>query len=194
MVDTVETDGRRAKRVSNRAAAVQALIELWREGRYFERTDEIAARAGLSERSLFRYFADPNELVREAMRHFMAAARPHGAVAVDPDDTLERRVERLVAVRFRQYDVIAPAYRAARAHAFRDAAFAERTSQTRARWREQVREVLGAWLTGRARALGATVDILLSFDAYETLRRDEGLSHRRAETLTVRAICAVLAT
>ena len=60
-------DGRRLRRDRNREAVVQALLELYREGNLTPSTDEIAERAGISARSLFRYFDDVDALVRTAV-------------------------------------------------------------------------------------------------------------------------------
>ena len=51
-------DGRRARRDRNRVAVVDSLLALYAEGDLNPSTDAIALRAGLSPRSLFRYFDD----------------------------------------------------------------------------------------------------------------------------------------
>ena len=61
------TDGRNQRRDRNREAVVRALLELYREGNLGPSADEIAARAGISARSLFRYFDDVDTLVRAAI-------------------------------------------------------------------------------------------------------------------------------
>ena len=53
-----ETDGRRLRRALNREAVVDALLSLYDEGNLRPGTDRIAERAGISPRSLFRYFDD----------------------------------------------------------------------------------------------------------------------------------------
>ena len=61
------TDGRNQRRDRNRDAVVTALLELYREGQLGPSAEEIAARAGISVRSLFRYFDDVDALVRAAI-------------------------------------------------------------------------------------------------------------------------------
>ena len=51
-----EVDGRRERRAGNRQAALDALVELFGDDRFQPSTAEIAERAGISARSLFRYF------------------------------------------------------------------------------------------------------------------------------------------
>ena len=55
-------DGRNLRRQRNRQAIVNALLELYEEGRIDVSASLIVERAGLSERSLFRYFDDLNDL------------------------------------------------------------------------------------------------------------------------------------
>ena len=58
------TDGRARRRERNREAVVAALLELYREGRLQPSADEVAERAGVSVRSVFRYLDDTEAMVR----------------------------------------------------------------------------------------------------------------------------------
>ncbi|MCI3949073.1 MAG: putative TetR family transcriptional regulator, partial [Acidimicrobiales bacterium] len=106
---TVERDGRRARREQNRGAVLDALAELYREGVYEPSAAQIAERAGLSSRSLFRYFDDVDDLNRATIDQQLARARPLLAVDARPDDPAARKVERLVDARLRLHEAIAPA-------------------------------------------------------------------------------------
>ena len=55
-------DGRRASRERNRIAVVDALLDLYAEGNLRPGAGEVARRAGLSRRSVFRYFDDLDDL------------------------------------------------------------------------------------------------------------------------------------
>ena len=61
------TDGRHARRDRNRLAVVDAILALFSEGNFEPTSDQIAERAGLSPRSLFRYFDDLEDLNRVAI-------------------------------------------------------------------------------------------------------------------------------
>ena len=103
-----ETDGRRQRRVHNREAVVDALLDLYREGNLRPSTDEIAERAGLSPRSLFRYFDDVDDLAGAAVaRRRIAAALLTAVLAVEAEDS-ERslRIKALVDQRFRLFDEV----------------------------------------------------------------------------------------
>jgi AcrR family transcriptional regulator len=170
----VEVDGRRARREQNRAAVLDALAELYGEGTYVPSAAEIAERAGLSPRSLFRYFDDVDDLNRAAIDQQLAGARPLLAVDARPEDPTPTKVERLVAARLRLYDAIAPAARAARIGAWRHPVMAEQIGNTRSYLRHQLErlfapelEVLGP---DRSAAALAAVDALCSFEAVELLQ------------------------
>ena len=60
----------------NREAVVDALLDLYAEGNLRPGTDEIAERAGISPRSLFRYFEDADDLAGEAVARQLARALP----------------------------------------------------------------------------------------------------------------------
>ena len=59
-----EVDGRRLRRDQNREAVLDALVALFHEGIYQPSTNDIAERAGISPRSVFRYFEDVDDLNR----------------------------------------------------------------------------------------------------------------------------------
>ena len=71
-----ETDGRRLRRALNREAVVDALLDLYSEGNLRPSTDEIAERAGISPRSLFRYFEDSDDLAGEAVSRQLERVMP----------------------------------------------------------------------------------------------------------------------
>lgn len=56
-------DGRHERVERGKRAVFEALVELFSEGRYNPPVAEVAARAGVSERTLFRYFGSFNDIV-----------------------------------------------------------------------------------------------------------------------------------
>jgi AcrR family transcriptional regulator len=169
-----EVDGRRARREQNRAAVVDALAELYAEGTYEPSAAEIAERAGLSPRSLFRYFDDVDDLNRATIDQQLDRARPLLAVQATADDPTATKVDRLVEARLRLYEAIAPAARAARVGAWRHPVLAEQIASTRSYLRHQLERLfapeLDALGPARAPAALAAMDVLCSFEAVELLR------------------------
>ena len=99
----VAVDGRAARRVRGRAAAVQAVVELFDEGELRPSADEVVARAGISAASLYRYFRGLDELYRAGFDQQLARAT-HIATIGDLDGrSLDDRVREFVARRIDAY-------------------------------------------------------------------------------------------
>ena len=77
-----QVDGRRLRREQNREAVIDALVALFEEGSYTPSSNEIAERAGISPRSLFRYFDDVDDLNRTAVERHINTHRALFDVAV----------------------------------------------------------------------------------------------------------------
>ena len=63
-----EVDGRVARRERNRTAVLDAVLEMFGEESLFPTIEQASKRSGLSLRSVYRYFADPDELLEAAIR------------------------------------------------------------------------------------------------------------------------------
>lgn len=61
-------DGRHLRVVRGKEAAIDALLALYTEGRPYPTFADIAERAGISERTLFRYFGSYDDFIAEAAR------------------------------------------------------------------------------------------------------------------------------
>lgn len=180
-----ELDGRRVRRSQNREAVIDALIELFHEGTYEPGSALIAERAGLSPRSLFRYFDDIDDLSHAAIDREMAEALPLVRIDVDADAPLAVRVERLVESRVRVYEAVGPGARAARVLAHRNAVVAKQIRDARHYLREQIRRLFGD--TPHL----AAIDALCSFETYELLR-DQRLSRAKIVATLVESVAALL--
>jgi AcrR family transcriptional regulator len=101
-------DGRRLRRDRNRMAVVDALLDLYSEWNLRPSTAEIAERAGLSHRSLFRYFDDFEDLCREAISRAEQRALPLVRIEADPAAPLEDRIDALVTQRLRLFEALGP--------------------------------------------------------------------------------------
>lgn len=188
----LEVDGRRLRREQNRQAAVEALASLYREGTYLPSAAEIAERAGLSPRSLFRYFEDVDDLSRAALDHMHAIARPLLRIEAAPSDPLPARVAALVEARLRLWTAVTPGARVMRMRAPASPLLADELRTTRAYLRGQIAALFEAELRDRPGALPA-VDVLCSFESVDLLLHDQGLSRRRAGAALVQSVLALLA-
>ncbi|MGH9111849.1 MAG: TetR/AcrR family transcriptional regulator, partial [Acidimicrobiales bacterium] len=88
-------DGRRQRTERSRAAVIDALLSLYDDGAVWPAAAEVAKRAGVSTRSVFRHFADLDGLAEAAIERQWA--RAHGLFEPPPaEGDLHARVAALV--------------------------------------------------------------------------------------------------
>lgn len=189
-------DGRQLRRKRNREAVVEALLDLYRDGNLRPSTEEIAARSGLSPRSLFRYFEDVDDLTRSAVMRQEARAMPLVAVDAGPEETLEQRIDALVEQRFRLFDAVGHAAAVTRLRAPFQPLLAAELSQNRRFLRSQVSSLFAPELTGMdqrsSASILAAIDILTSFESYQLLIEDRSMESSEARTAVADALSALL--
>jgi len=190
-------DGRTARRDRNRAAVVDALLELYRDGNLRPSSLEIAERAGLSPRSLFRYFEDVDDLTRAAIDVLERRAWPLLPVDAEPGDPLDRRIAALAAQRSRLFETVAPAATVSRLQAPFQPLLAAELQRTRSFLRQQIKDLFATELarmpSGRAASVLSAADVLCAFESHQLLRGDQGLSVAKARASLVEALTALLA-
>ncbi len=187
-----ETDGRKQRRLRNREAVVDALLDFYREGNLRPSTDDIAERVGLSPRSLFRYFDDVDDLAGAAVARAQSRVLPLLVLAAEPDSERSLRIKALVDQRFRVFDELGHAATVTRLRVPFQPVLAERLKDNRAFFRKQVADLFAAELSAlppaRARGVLATLDVLTSYESYDLLLHDQGLSATQAKSALVRSI------
>jgi len=188
-------DRRLARSRATRAAVVDALLALLNEGDLRPTAPRIAARAGVSLRSVFQHFADLEGLFAAAAdrqgEHMRRMARP-----LDGAGPLDTRLAGFVAQRGRILEAIAPVRRAALLMEPFSAAIRTRLAELRALGRRELERVFGDELRARPRSARREVLTALSaasgFAAWDALRRHEGLSPARARRAMLRTLRALL--
>ncbi len=195
-VPTSETDGRRLRRETNRRAVIDALVGLQNAGHLEPTIEEIAAAAGLSSRSVFRYFTDVEDLVQEAVARQQRRLAPLLALDLDPEMSLVERIEAFVEHRLRLIDAMGNVALVARLRAHAQPLVAAEVTRMRRLMREQV-DVAFAPELGRldpeaAKQAVAALDVLASFEAQQLLRNDQQLSATESASALSAAIAAIL--
>lgn len=189
-------DGRKLRRERNRAAVVDALLDLYDAGNLRPSSTEVAEQAGLSPRSLFRYFDDIDDLCRTAVDRALERARPLLPLSAAPEDPLATRVQSLVDQRMRLFPAMAAAATVSRLESPFQPALAARLRANRAHLRDQVQSLFGPELetmsSEEGRSVLAALDVLTSFESHQLLRDDQGLSAEEAATTLRHALLAVL--
>jgi TetR/AcrR family transcriptional regulator, regulator of autoinduction and epiphytic fitness len=190
-------DGRRARRDRNRVAVVDALLTLYGDGNLDPSSAEIAERAGLSPRSLFRYFDDVDDLCRVAINRHVERVTPLAALDVRASDPLDERIEHVVVARVALIEAIGSVGTISRLKAPFHPVVAEQLTQARAYLRNQLREAFATELerasAGPPGAALAAADVLLSYESYQLLRADQGLGRDAATRVLIAALGALLA-
>jgi AcrR family transcriptional regulator len=185
----VAIDGRRKRSQDSRARIVQAMLELVREGDISPSAELVAARADVGLRTVFRHFKDLDSLYRE-----MSAVITTELMALVhtpfKGESWRERVLELVERRGWAYEKIAPFKRASEVHRHQSPALAVDNAKMVEISREILRAQLPAELA-KDRIRFEAMDLLLSFDAWSRLRRDQDLSPKRA-TEVLQAVLAGL--
>ena len=187
-----EVDGRRLRRAQNRQAVLDALVGLFEDGVYQPTTNEIAERAGISPRSLFRYFDDVDDLHRAAIERSRLTAAPLAVMDIDADAPTAEKVAAFVEARVRLHEAVGNAERATRLSAHRHEVIAAQLREGRAFFRNQARTVFASELEGADASLLPAVDALTSIETYDLYRTTHGLSRVRATTALASALTALL--
>ena len=199
MTETLSTgtprpvDGRHRRRVENLEAVVEATLELISENGALPTVAEVAERAGISQRSVFRYFDDFDQLTRAAVdARFRQGAALVGMPTPIPA-ALDDRLRELAASRSRLYEFIGPTARVVRTRMGDNAVLIESVERSRHALRSQLREVLAPELEEAGGELTlAALDVMYSFEAWDLLRRDQGLTPDEAAEVLVTAAAALL--
>ena len=175
--ETPSTDGRRRRSQDSRARIVQAMLELVREGDISPSAELVATRADVGLRTVFRHFKDLESLYREMSAVIEAELM---ALVHTPfkGETWRERVLELVERRGWAYERIGPFKRASELLRHQSPALAVDNAKMVEISREILRRQLPAELA-KDRVRFEAIYLLLSFDAWHRLRRDQDLTPRR---------------
>ena len=177
-----ESDGRRRRGQDSRDRIVSAMLELVREGEAAPGAERVAARAEVGLRTVFRHFRDMESLYAEMSRAIEGELADLVTRPLKSADETGRLAE-LASLRAEAYERILPFKHASTAHRHRS----DFLAREHARMVSTLRLALARDLpkacsdAGRMEAL----DLLLSFEAWSRLRREQGLSRDAALRLVL---------
>jgi AcrR family transcriptional regulator len=193
---TAPPDGRNQRRDRNRDGVVEALLGLYREGNLGPSAEQIAERAGISARSVFRYFDDADAMVRAAIARQQAHLAPLYALDATPEKPLAERVERFVAARVQLLEGMGEVGRVARSLAVRQPLILAELARIRGTLRRQLTGLFAAELDGLAPAervaAVAAADVVTSWESHDLMRNDQGLTRDKAAAAMVAALLCLL--
>jgi AcrR family transcriptional regulator len=194
-VAAADSDGHRARTERTRAAILDALLELLREGELSPGVARIAERAGVSKRSIFVHYASlealHQDLAERGTQMVLDVVR-----VIDPSLPLAERVTTICDQRARVHESIGPLRRAASLRVASSPTAARSQQFSRQASRDQVVRVfapeLGALTPGERRRRTAAIDALLSGDTWDLWRGTHGLDVGEATRAMAEALARLL--
>jgi AcrR family transcriptional regulator len=189
VLEREETDGRRRRSLDSRARIVEAMLELTRESAVAPSAEQVAARAGVGLRTVFRHFQDMDSLYSEIARPFEAELR---AWAQRPfkGASWQERVLELVARRSAAFETVAPFRRASDAMRHNSAVLQSQHAVLTTSLRTILRGLIPKGAVDSPTF--ETLDLLLGYEAWSRLRREQGLSPAQARKTLVTAVKALI--
>ena len=188
--DRVELDGRRRRSAASREKIVDAMIEITRSGNTSPSAEQVAVKAGVGRRTVFRLFKDMDSIYSEmtvTIRRRLATKLAKPARGETPGDTLEALIDRRVLV----FEDTLPIWVAAAVHRPRSAFLQQQHREIA----QEMRDVLAAHLPGEAvndvTRLEA-LDLILSVEAWVRLRKDQKCNPEVAANVLKHAALATL--
>ena len=190
--EEAQADGRVQRSVRSRARIVDALIELVREGELLPTGEQVAARAGVGLRTVFRHFEDMDSLHAEIDARISGLARP---LLSNPlrQGSLEQRVDALVQQRATLFEQIAPFKHSGNVQRWRSAFLQEAHTNMVRGLRRTLRAALPE-VDGLPAPLQQAAELLTSFEAWDRLRNEQGLGRERAQDAVRSAVLALLSS
>lgn len=192
VTDARATDGRVQRGERNRAAIVDALLALVEEGEPRPSARAVAERAGVSLRSVFQHFDDMEALyaacVERQLSRVMEMIEP-----IDPALPTAARIEAVVAQRNRVFERVAPIRRTTILAAPSSPVLQAGLRRSDGDFRSRLAEVFAPELQGRDRKeLLAALDAATSFEAWDHLRRTQGLGLAATQRVMARLVRGAL--
>ena len=173
-------EGRNERRGRNTAAVLDATMRLLVDGVTAPTTKQISESAAVSQRSIFRYFHDVDELITAAV---LAQIECFGSyISFDPPPQsapIDERNDYLVQHRLRQYEAVGPALRAATVRSAQIPTLREILTDIRSNARAQLDALFAPELEGldeilRPALVGAIHNVIL-FEGYDNLVERHGM-------------------
>jgi AcrR family transcriptional regulator len=191
-----EIDGRTARRDRNRVAVLDAVLDLFAEGNLAPSPDDVARRSGVSLRSVYRYVADSDDLIRAAIARHQEKIAPLFVIADLGEGSFEHRLGSFLDARLRVYEAIAATSRAARLRApgseiIRDQLDSGRRL-LRSQFEQQFAPELGRLEPKPRRAVVAAADALTQIETIDLYRHHRRYSSGESREMLQIALRALL--
>lgn len=190
--EAAQSDGRVKRSIVTRKKIVDALTALVFEGHFTPTAEQVAQRADVGLRTVFRHFDDMDSLYRE--------------ISIDVDEQIQPLLQaRLTAASWQErvlqsidfrsdiYDRTAAMHLAAQVHRHESAYLAQNLMDSAHLQRDLLKRLLPD-AVAQGGALLDALDLMLSFEAWIRLRREQGLDAAQAREVMRLGVRSLLAT
>jgi AcrR family transcriptional regulator len=184
------TDGRKLRSEDTKRKIVSAMLELVREGKMAPTAEEVANRAKVGLRTVFRRFKDMESLYVEmsvAINQKVESVIEASTDGNNWQDNLTKMVERRLQV----YEIIMPYRVAAEALKFQSTILLNRHMEIVRDERQRLRTLLPKELLND-RPMIEGLEAALSFDMWNQLRNDQRLGADEAGAVVSRIVASLL--
>lgn len=186
-----ERDGRRLRSQDSRARIVAAMLALIREGEISPSAELVAGRANVGLRTVFRHFKDMDSLYREmseVIEDEVHTIREKPFTATD----WRGRVVELIDRRLELFERIAPFKRASDVNRHRSRFLGRDNTRLTVVLREILTALAPPDEVGDPQVFEA-LDLLLSFEAWSRLRREQNLDQDEVREVLRKAVQRLIA-
>ena len=191
-IPTSAVDGRSLRRERNRQDIVDALLGLIENGESEISAALIASKAGLSERSIFRYFDDVNDLYRSVCDLAFSKEIEYALIDDAGVGSLDTKIENFVNQRVRIYTMNEKIAPAARSFAFKNPIIKNQLVVGRKLLRTQIikhfAEELSVFDKQQQQVAVAIIDSLTTFEYYDMMRSDQRMSVQTIKSILTESI------
>jgi AcrR family transcriptional regulator len=185
-----QQDGRRLRSQDSRKRIVLALLALVQAGDVSPSAEQVAARAGVGLRTVFRHFKDMDSLYSEMAQAIEVEVREVVNLPFEAEDWRGKVLE-LIPRRSMVFERITPFRRASDAHRPRSAFLEAGAARMVAIMRQILRGLLPEEVA-RDEQVFEALDLLLSFESWSRLRRDQGLAPGPARAVLDAAVRRII--
>ena len=178
-------DGRRTRGLANKQSIVAALTDLIREGVVAPTAEQVAAKAGVGLRSVFRHFDDMETLYREIANELDQLVQPSVQKRLKSKDWQDRLAES-IGLRTQVFESLMPFHIASEVHRQESPFLNAQQARSAKIQRELLQHLLPKKLVLDKPRFEA-LNLMLSMDAWLRLRREQGLSKIAAKRVMLYA-------
>ena len=186
----LSADGRTQRSERSRTAIVSAMLDLIGEGALAPTAQQVAERANVGVRTVFRHFSDMDTLFATMNEQLTARVEPLFVEDVQTGP-LAARVDAFVDRRLEIFGTIAPYLRSSVTQRWRSEFLRKEHERTIRVLRQDLRRWLPE-LEDRPPEVADALELILSFEGLLRLRFDQRLGPRRIAAVLRRSIPALL--